>query len=370
MGLISHSHLRLINGLPQRYVDDGCGWVLEAAVSGGGALRNLGIHGIDAFLALAGDQEIAVEQASFGRQLHGTQVEDYALVVLRAVDGSIGLVEAGYTYTSIIGGIFDWRVSARNASLTDLGDRLQVATLDDGTVCELAATPVAERYQALMADTITGSRLAGSRRFHCAAIGGRWISSTDCYALRGKQTDMLRVGIIGAGHFGAEHARALASVGGARLVAACRDDEAGLREFCRAFGGKGYRDYRDLLADPAVDAVVVAVPHYLHTEVAIAAGWQGDHAGEAGGADGRRMPAGPGRSAGGRRGADAGAHHALHPAVPLRAQGHRKRRDRPDALRLEPDGQAPDGAEPARLASRSDEGGRGMLFTAGIHALD
>ena len=171
MGLISHSHFRLINGPPQRYVDDGCGWVLDAAVSGGGALRNLGIHGIDAFLALAGDQEIAVEQASFGRQLHGTEVEDYALFVLRAVDGSIGLVEAGYTYTSMIGGIFDWRVSARNASLTDLGDRLQVATLDDGTVRELAATPVAERYQALMADTI--DRLRAGRK-PAVSLRGHW----------------------------------------------------------------------------------------------------------------------------------------------------------------------------------------------------
>jgi predicted dehydrogenase len=82
---------------------------------------------------------------------------------------------------------------------------------------------------------------------------------------------MLGVGIIGAGHFGAAHARALAGLESARLVAACRNDEAGLREFCGMFGGKGYRDYRDLLADPAVDAVVIAVPHHLHAEVAVAA---------------------------------------------------------------------------------------------------
>lgn len=82
---------------------------------------------------------------------------------------------------------------------------------------------------------------------------------------------MLGVGIIGAGHFGAAHAEALAAVGTARLVAACRKDEAGLRTFCDRFGGRPYRDYRELLADPAVEAVVVAVPHQLHAEVAIAA---------------------------------------------------------------------------------------------------
>lgn len=88
---------------------------------------------------------------------------------------------------------------------------------------------------------------------------------------------MLRVGIIGAGHFGAAHARALAAVGDARLVAACRKDEAGLAAFCAEFGCEGYRDYRDLLADPGIDAVVVALPHQLHAEVAIAAAGAGRH---------------------------------------------------------------------------------------------
>ncbi|HVK91394.1 MAG TPA: Gfo/Idh/MocA family oxidoreductase, partial [Mycoplana sp.] len=88
---------------------------------------------------------------------------------------------------------------------------------------------------------------------------------------------MLGIGIIGAGHFGAAHSRALGSVQGARLVAACRNDPAGLAAFTAEFGGKGYVDYRDLLADPAVDAVVVALPHHLHTDVAIACAKAGKH---------------------------------------------------------------------------------------------
>lgn len=82
---------------------------------------------------------------------------------------------------------------------------------------------------------------------------------------------MLRVGIIGAGHFGAAHAQALRAVKGAKLVAACRNDADGVNDFCRTYGGKPYVDYRDLLADPDVDAVVIALPHHLHTEAAIAA---------------------------------------------------------------------------------------------------
>ena len=184
MGAISHSHFRLINGPPQRYVEDGCGWVLDAAVSGGGALRNLGIHGIDAFLQLAGDQDVVVEQASFGRPLHGAAVEDYALIVLRAGDGGIGLIEAGYTYASMTRGIFEWRVSARNATLIDRGDGLEVATLDDGAVRELPATPVARRYDALMADTLdrlrAGATPAASLRDHWRAMA----IIDRCYALQ------------------------------------------------------------------------------------------------------------------------------------------------------------------------------------------
>ncbi len=158
LGAISHSHFRLINGPPQRYVDDGVSWALDPEVSGGGALRNLGIHGVNAFINLCGEQDIRVEQASFGRRLHGTAAEDYALVVLRAADGSIGIVEAGYTYASMTQGIFEWRVCARNASLADYGDRLQIATLDDAGARDIAATPVARRYDDMMADTVCGPR--------------------------------------------------------------------------------------------------------------------------------------------------------------------------------------------------------------------
>lgn len=162
LGPLSHSHFRLINGPPQRYVDDGVAWVLDRAVGGGGALRNLGIHGINAFLMLAGDQEVEVISASLGRPMHGTEVEDYAAVVLRAADGTLGLVEAGYTFPSMKpGGLFEWRVSARNAMLTDLGDRIAVSTLDDEGQRDWPATPPARRYDVVMADALR--RLAEGR---------------------------------------------------------------------------------------------------------------------------------------------------------------------------------------------------------------
>ncbi|WP_416799026.1 Gfo/Idh/MocA family protein [Ciceribacter azotifigens] len=185
LGAISHSYFRLINGPPQRYVNDGVSWVLDREVGGGGALRNLGIHGISAFLTLAGDQPVAVTSASLGRPLHGTEVEDYAVVVLRAADGMIGLIEAGYTFASMTRGIFEWRVSARNATLSDLGDRLTLTTLDDEDERDLPVTPPARRYDDVMADALR--RLQDGRPPAVSlADHQRAMEIIDrCYALRG-----------------------------------------------------------------------------------------------------------------------------------------------------------------------------------------
>jgi len=144
-----------VNGPPERYRLDGVPWVLDPAIGGGGALRNLGIHGIDAALALADGADLALVSASIDRRLYGEAVEEYAIVVLRAPDGMIATVEAGYTYASMApGGDFEWRVSARNAYLIDHGDACRVATLDDGRVRDLAPIPPADRYKAFMADTL------------------------------------------------------------------------------------------------------------------------------------------------------------------------------------------------------------------------
>ena len=139
-----------MNGPPERYRLDGVPWVLDPAIGGGGALRNLGIHGIDAALALAGGADLAIVSAAIDRRLHGEAVEEYAVVTLRAPDGMIATVEAGYTYASMApGGDFEWRVSARNAYLIDRGDACRVATLDDGQVREPGADPAGGPVQRL-----------------------------------------------------------------------------------------------------------------------------------------------------------------------------------------------------------------------------
>lgn len=88
---------------------------------------------------------------------------------------------------------------------------------------------------------------------------------------------MIGVGIIGAGHFGAVHAGAMAEVDEVRLVASCRDNADAAAAFAAEHGGRSYGDWRALLDDPAVDAVLIATPHHLHEEIAIGAAQAGKH---------------------------------------------------------------------------------------------
>lgn len=157
MGAVSHMQFRIINGPPRRYRDWKVGWMLDPLQSGGGALRNLGLHGLDAFLLLAGIQEVHVEHASFGRGVHDEPVEDYALVVLRAADGMLGIVEAGYTYADPRGGHFEWRIDATRTTLVDNGATLTIATPDAPPRTE-PAVPTGKRYAAFMEDVLARVR--------------------------------------------------------------------------------------------------------------------------------------------------------------------------------------------------------------------
>jgi predicted dehydrogenase len=88
---------------------------------------------------------------------------------------------------------------------------------------------------------------------------------------------MLGVGILGAGFFGAVHARAIGATQGARLVAVCAEEAELAQSFAAEHGGKPYSDWRRLLDDRAVEAVLIATPHHLHCEMALAAAAAGKH---------------------------------------------------------------------------------------------
>lgn len=157
-GRLAHAHFRLINGPPERYRLDQVGWMLDPALSGGGALRNLGIHGVDGVLALA-TGTVRLVSATIGRLLYDEPVEDYALLTLVDETGAVFTVEAGYTFASMRpGGDFEWRIATGNAYLVDSGDAAYAATLDDEGRRPLAPRPPAIRYNFFMADTLARLR--------------------------------------------------------------------------------------------------------------------------------------------------------------------------------------------------------------------
>ena len=88
---------------------------------------------------------------------------------------------------------------------------------------------------------------------------------------------MINLGIIGAGNIAHQHALALREVSALNLIAACRTDADALNQFCSKFGVQGYTDYRQLLANDSIDAVLIATPHHLHSDIAIHAAQCGKH---------------------------------------------------------------------------------------------
>ena len=159
VGARSHYHFRVINGPPERYALDGVGWMLDPAISGGGCLRNVGIHTVDGFLRFVQGEAVEVLGAAISYRVHGKAIEEVCAALLRSESGVIGTVEAGYSYASMKpGGDFEGRLSAANCYLIDRDDTLQVATLDDDTVRTLSAPAQAERYDQFGRDTLARLR--------------------------------------------------------------------------------------------------------------------------------------------------------------------------------------------------------------------
>jgi predicted dehydrogenase len=151
-GPLSHLRFRLVNGAPQRYVAWGVPWVMQTAVAGGGALRNLGVHGISAFLK-ATTGEVRVHACVLSRRLYHTGAEEYAAVILSA-GGVIGQVEVGYT--AALDGASDFELSAHglNLSVRDDGQALTVLDRRSGQAHVQPVTPLARRYEHCAAATV------------------------------------------------------------------------------------------------------------------------------------------------------------------------------------------------------------------------
>src|SRR5436190_24383420 len=82
--------------------------------------------------------------------------------------------------------------------------------------------------------------------------------------------EKLRCAVIGAGAIGIEHLSSLLLCPRAATVAIAETNPQRLREATERFHvPRGYSNYRELLEQPDIDAVTIALPNYLHAPVAI-----------------------------------------------------------------------------------------------------
>src|SRR5262252_2412072 len=84
-------------------------------------------------------------------------------------------------------------------------------------------------------------------------------------------------GIIGCGMIARFHAKAIADVKGAKLVACFDSIPAAVEKFAAEAGCRGYTNLDDMLADPKVQIVTIATPSGAHMEPAVAAAKAGKH---------------------------------------------------------------------------------------------
>ena len=152
------ARFRIVNGTPARYVDDGVGWVVEPE-HGGGPLRNIGSHTVEAFASIAVG-EIEVVGAAMRSDLFDTDVDDHVIALLRDEAGTLGTIEAGYVHPERDGTDQEWTIAGPGYRITETDADLTVIT-SAGSVTEPTAS-VARRYDIFAADTLR--RLADGQR--------------------------------------------------------------------------------------------------------------------------------------------------------------------------------------------------------------
>ena len=90
-------------------------------------------------------------------------------------------------------------------------------------------------------------------------------------------SNVLSVGVIGAGGIARSHMKAIAENENIRMVAVMDIDEGRVAEAADEFRAKPYTDLDALLSDPEIDAVHVCTPHNQHGDQVVAAAEAGKH---------------------------------------------------------------------------------------------
>jgi len=120
---------------------------------------------------------------------------------------------------------------------------------------------------------------ASRREFLKIAASGLAVSSSTAHAIEPAQQpsaavsplDRIRIGLIGAGGQGMGDTRTALNVPGVELVAVADVYQGRLDRAKEIWGGGLFttRDYREVLARPDVDAVIIATPDHWHARMSI-----------------------------------------------------------------------------------------------------
>src|SRR3954447_20898647 len=90
-------------------------------------------------------------------------------------------------------------------------------------------------------------------------------------------SERLRIGLIGCGEIAAATAKGIQEAEHATIAAVMDTNEAPAEDLGRTYDVPWTTDAAELLAHSDVDAVYIAVPHYLHAPLTIQAAQAGKH---------------------------------------------------------------------------------------------
>lgn len=115
------------------------------------------------------------------------------------------------------------------------------------------------------------------RRFLTGSIGAATLSSAAIRTVTASPGDRIGVAVIGINGMGHSHLRNLTKRSDIRIVSLCDIDESVLARGVETVAKSHHEkpklvaDFREVLQDSAVDAVVIATPHHWHCPIAIPA---------------------------------------------------------------------------------------------------
>jgi predicted dehydrogenase len=127
LGNVPHMVYRMIRPGVQRYIEQGCDWMLSKELAGGGVLINLGCHGFDLCNFITGEPAEVVSCVA-SHAVCGLEVEDYSLVTLRTKSGAIFHNEVGYTIPVEQGGDAERKVAGEKGMLWGTNTGLRILT--------------------------------------------------------------------------------------------------------------------------------------------------------------------------------------------------------------------------------------------------